>query len=144
MSNETHSYLMKQLLFGILLIVTQFTYADGLDKMQIYINHQLVATSYEGDSQILELTVSEGDTLSFEMWTDWGGMEKSSISIFDHGSSEQLVQLNRLSEKTYEAHFQQIVKSDLMNSELLLVFNFSPRVNRTWKFARVVLKTKIK
>ena len=135
---------MKQLLFGILLIVTQFTYADGLDKMQIYLNHQLVATSYEGDSQILELTVSEGDTLSFEMWTDWGGMEQSSISIFDHGSSEQLVQLNRLSEKTYEAHFQQIVKSDLMNSELLLVFNFSPRVNRTWKFARVVLKTKIK
>jgi hypothetical protein len=135
---------MKQLLFGIIFIVSSFTYADGLDKMQIYINHQLVATSYEGDSQILELQISEGDTLSFEMWTDWGGMEKSSISIFDHGSSEQLAQLNRLSEKTYEAHFQQIIKSNLINSELLLVFNFSPKVNRTWKFARVVLMKKAK
>ncbi len=133
---------MKQLCFFLLLLFSKLSYADGLDQMKIYVNHQLVATIYEGSSQNLEFSVSKGDTLSFVVWTDWGGMEESSIKIFDHGSSEQLAHLSRIRDGKYEAAFQQIIQPDLMESELLLVFNFSPRVNRTWKFARVVLKTK--
>lgn len=133
---------MKQLCFFLLLLFSKLSYADGLDQMKIYVNHQLVATIYEGSSQNLELSVSKGDTLSFVVWTDWGGMEESNIKIFDHGSSEQLAHLSRIRDGKYEAGFQQIIQPDLMESELLLVFNFSPRVNRTWKFARVVLKTK--
>lgn len=131
---------MKHLLLGFILLFSTIIYADGLDQMRIYINHQLIATSYEGDSQILELTISEGDTLSFEMWTDWGGMEKSSITVFDYISSEQIARLELIPDSKYEASFKQIIKPDLMNSEMLFVFNFSPKVNRTWKFARIVLK----
>lgn len=133
---------MKPFLLFALILFSKLSYADGLDQMKIYINHQLVAMIYEGRSQNLELSVSKGDTLSFIVWTDWGGMEESSIDIFDHGSSEQLVHLARIEDMKYEASFEQVIQTDLMGGELLFVFNFSPKVNRTWKFARVVLKTK--
>ncbi|MGV3613202.1 MAG: hypothetical protein ACO1N0_19740 [Fluviicola sp.] len=131
---------MKNLLILLLLFITKFSYADGLDEMRIYVNQKLVATSYEGASQILELNVSLGDTLKFEIWTDWGGMEQSSISIFDYQSSEKVAELARIPNAKYEADFQQIIKPGMMNSELQFVYNFSPAVNRTWKFAKVVLK----
>lgn len=130
---------MKQLLFLILLLFGKFAYADGLDEIRIYVNQKLVATSYEGASQTLELTVSIGDTLRFEIFTDWGGTEHSSISVFDHQSSEKINELTRTSEK-YQGHFQQIITPGLIDSEMLYVFNFNPEVNRTWKFARIVLK----
>lgn len=131
---------MKNLLILLLLFITKFSYADGLDEMRIYVNQKLVATSYEGASQILELNVSLGDTLKFEIRTDWGGMEQSSISIFDYQSSEKVAELARIPNAKYEADFQQIIKPGMMNSELQFVYNFSPAVNRTWKFAKVVLK----
>ena len=62
---------MKQLLFLIVLLTGKLVYADGLDEMRIYVNQKLVATSYEGESQVLELKVSPGDTLKFEIWTVW-------------------------------------------------------------------------
>ena len=133
---------MKQLLFLIVLLTGKLVYADGLDEMRIYVNQKLVATSYEGESQVLELKVSPGDTLKFEIWTDWGGMENSSISVFDYQSSEKVSELARIPNNKYEADFQQIVTPRLMDSEMQNVFNFSPEINRTWKFARIVLKNK--
>lgn len=131
---------MKLFLFLIVLLTGKLVYADGLDEMRIYINDKLVATSYEGASQILELEVSVGDTLKFEIWTDWGGMEQSSISVFEYQSSEKVAELARIPNAKYEADFQQIIKPGMMNSELQFVYNFSPAVNRTWKFAKIILK----
>ena len=129
---------MKNLLILILLFITKLSYADGLDEMRIYINHKLVAASYEGDSQLLELEVSEGDTLSFELSTDWGGEYGGSLSVFDHISSEQLIEL---SPKTkYNGVFEQVISPKLMGSELLFVYTFSGKEQRKWKFARIVLK----
>ncbi|WP_343605998.1 hypothetical protein [Fluviicola sp.] len=133
---------MKPFLLFALILFSKLSYADGLDELKIYVNSQLVATVYEGGSQTLELPVSIGDTLKFVVSTDWGGMEESTIGIFDHGSSEQLVRLNRIQNNEANARFQHIIRPDLVGSELLMVFNFSPRVNRTWKFARAILKTK--
>lgn len=135
---------MKQFLFLLMLLVGKFTHADGLDEMRIYVNRELVATTYEGGTQTLELKVSVGDTLKFEIWTDWGGMEHSSISVFDHQSSEKIDELTRIPNREYKASFQQVITPRLMNSEMLFVFNFSPEVNRTWKFARIILKTTAK
>lgn len=131
---------MKQLLFLIILLFGKFAHADGLDEMRIYVNQKLVATSYEGASQVLELEVSVGDTLKFEIWTDWGGMEQSSISVFEYQSSEKVAELPRIPSQKYEADFQQIIKPGMLDNELQYVFNFSPSVNRTWKFARIILK----
>lgn len=133
---------MKQFLFLLMLLIGKFTYADGLDEMRIYVNQKLVATVYEGGTQTLEVKVSVGDTLKFEVWTDWGGMEHSSISVFDHQSSEKIDELTRIPNREYKASFQGIITPGLMNSELLLVFNFNPEIDRTWKFARIVLKNK--
>ena len=91
---------------------------------------------------MLELEVSVGDTLKFEIRTDWGGMENSSISVFEYQSSEKVEELARVPTRKYEADFQQIIKPGMMDSELQYVFNFSPSVNRTWKFARIILKEK--
>lgn len=131
---------MKQLLFFLILLSGKLTFADGLDEMRIYLNNKLVATSYEGASQTLELKVAPGDTLTFEIWTDWGGMEHSSISVFDHQSSEKVDELARIPNQEYEARFSQVIQPGFLDSELLYVFNFSPEVNRTWKFARIILK----
>lgn len=132
---------MKQFLFLLVLLVGKFAYADGLDEIRIYVNQKLVATSYEGASLPLELTVSIGDTLRFEISTDWGGTEHSSISVFDHMSSEKMAELTRTNEK-HQGDFQQVITPKLLDSEMLYVFNFNPQVNRTWKFARIVLKRK--
>ena len=134
------SAVMKQFLFLLILLTGKLVYADGLDEMRIYVNQKLVATSYEGESQVVELEVSIGDTLKFEIWTDWGGMEHSSVSVFDYQSSEKVSELARIPNNKYEADFQQIVTPQLLNSEMQYVFNFSPAVNRTWKFARIILK----
>ncbi|TSJ44849.1 hypothetical protein [Fluviicola chungangensis] len=133
---------MKQLLFLIILLAGKLSYADGLDEMRIYVNQKLVATSYEGASKVVELEVSVGDTLKFEIWTDWGGMENSSISVFDYQSSEKVAELARVPNRKYEANFFQVIHPGMINSELQYVYNFSPAVNRTWKFARIVLKPK--
>lgn len=131
---------MKQFLLLLVLLVGKFTYADGLDEMRIYVNQKLVATSYEGASQVLELKVSVGDTLKFEIWTDWGGMEQSSISVFEYQSNEKVDELARVPNRKYEANFFQVIKPTMFNNEMQYVFNFSPEVNRTWKFARIILK----
>lgn len=133
---------MKQLLFLIILLAGKLSYADGLDEMRIYVNQKLVATSYEGASQVVELEVSVGDTLKFEIWTDWGGMENSSISVFDYQSSEKVAELARVPNRKYEANFFQVINPGMINSELQYVYNFSPAVNRTWKFARIILKAR--
>lgn len=133
---------MKQFLLLLVLLVGKLSYADGLDEMRIYVNQKLVATSYEGASQVIELEVSVGDTLKFEIWTDWGGMEQSSISVFEYQSSEKVAELARIPNQKYEADFQQIIKPGMMDNELQFVYNFSPSVNRTWKFARIILKQK--
>jgi len=129
---------MKQFLFLLVLLFGKFTYADGLDEIRIYVNQKLVATSYEGASQALELNVSIGDTIRFEISTDWGGTEHSSISVFDL-SSEKIAELTRTNEK-HQGDFQQVITPKLLDSELSYVFNFDPQVNRTWKFARIILK----
>ncbi len=116
---------MKQFLFLIVLLIGKFTYADGLDEMRIYVNQQLVATSYEGASQTLELKVSVGDILKFEISTDWGGIEQSSISVFDYQSSEKIGELAQIPNQEYKVCFQQVVTPGLMNSEMLFVFNFA-------------------
>lgn len=133
---------MKHFLFLMVILLGKFTYADGLDEMRIYVNQKLVATSYEGASQTLEIEVSVGDTLKFEIWTDWGGMENSSISVFEYQSSEKVDELAQIPNKKYEASFQQIITPKLLGSEMQYVFNFSPSVNRTWKFARIIWKKK--
>lgn len=133
---------MRQFLFLLLLLIGKIAYADSLDEMRVYVNQKLVATSYEGGSQVLELEVSVGDTLKFEIWTDWGGMENSSISVFEYQSSEKVDELARVPTRKYEANFFQVVKPNMINSEMQYVFNFSPSVNRTWKFARIILKEK--
>jgi len=130
---------MKQFLFLIVLLFGKFAHADGLDEIRIYVNNKLVATSYEGASMTLELNVSIGDTLKFEISTDWGGTEHSSISVFDHQSSEKIAELTRTNEKR-QGDFQQVITPKLLDSEMLYVFNFNPQVNRTWKFARIILK----
>lgn len=133
---------MKQLFFFFLLAFSQFTYADGMDEIRIYVNQKMVATVYEGAFQNLELEISPGDTLKFEAWTDWGGMEQSSISVFDYLDNEKTGELARIPSRKYEAGFQQIITPGMMDNELLFIFNFSPEVNRTWKFARIMLKAK--
>ncbi|WP_341902188.1 hypothetical protein [Fluviicola taffensis] len=130
---------MKQFLFLMILLFGKFAYADGLDEIRIYVNQKLVATTYEGASQTLELNVSVGDTLKFEISTDWGGTEHASISVFEHQSSEKIQELTRT---VTEVNFWQVVTPGLLDSEMLYVFNFNPQVNRTWKFARIVLKRK--
>ena len=135
---------MKQFLLLLVLLTGKFSYADGLDEMRIYVNQKLVATSYEGASQVVELEVSVGDTLKFEIWTDWGGMENSSISVFDYQSSEKVAELARVPNRKYEANFFQVINPGMINGELQYVYNFSPAVNRTWKFARIILKAKTK
>ena len=133
---------MKYIFLGVILSLSKFIYADGLDEMRIYVNHKLIAVSYEGGSQLLELEVSEGDTLTFELSTDWGGEDKATLSVFDHISSEQIVQLKHLPSKLES--YEQIVKPDLMGSELLYVLNFNIKSVGVWKFARVILKPKTK
>ncbi len=129
---------MKHIFLGIILLFSNLIYADSLDEIRIYVNHQLVATSYEGGSQLLELEVSEGDTLSFELSTDWGGEDNATLSVFDYISSEQVLQLKHLSSKLET--YVQIVKPELMNSELLYVLNFNRKTVGVWKFARIILK----
>ncbi len=131
---------MKNLLILMLLFITRLSYADGLDEMRIYINHKLVAASYEGGSQLLELEISEGDTLTFELSTDWGGEYGGSLSIFDHISSEQLIELSPRTKDN--GIFEQIISPQLMGSELLFVYNFTGKEQRKWKFARIVFKRK--
>lgn len=129
---------MKNLLILFLLFVSPLSFADGLDEMRIYINQKPVAVCYEGGSQLLELEVSEGDTLRFELTTDWGGEFGGTVSIFDNLSSEQLFEL--LPRSPNEARFEQRITPALLDGELLFVFNFSRKTAKKWKFARVILK----
>ena len=123
-----------------LLLISHLSFADGLDEMKIYLNHKLIAVSYEGGSQLLELEVSEGDTLTFELSTDWGGEEKATLTVFDHISSEEVLQVKHFPGKT--GSYEQMVKPELMGSELLFILNFNIKSVGVWKFARIILKKK--
>lgn len=118
-------------------------YADGLDEVKIFKNGKLIekTTSFLDQS----ISVEIGDTLVFEVWTDWGGTMAGELEIFTFSDSSTK-RIKREQPQRYEAVFTFVVTQDILYNTYEFTYHYkdSPREmedkNTPWKFAILSLE----
>jgi hypothetical protein len=87
-----------------LLCHSQFACA-GLDRVDIYINNKLVATSTAADAPTIKLDAfSKPDTIMFHAYTNWEGLRNSTLDVKDE-FGELIDHVNSTGNTGYEAVF---------------------------------------
>ena len=129
---------MKILYFIIICFITRVVYADGLDEVTIYQNGKLIEiTNSFVDKKI---SVNIGDTLRFEVWTDWGGTLAGELEILTISDSSR-VRLKRCYPQKDEAVFILIVTEEMLQKTYEFTYHYkdSPwdieEKIKPWKFA---------
>ena len=83
-------------------IHAQFACA-GLDRVDIYVNSKLVATSTFADAPVLKLdTLVKSDTILLHAFTNWEGLHNSTLDVKDE-SGELMEHVNSTNNTGYEA-----------------------------------------
>jgi hypothetical protein len=87
-----------------LLSHSQFA-CSGLDRVDIYLNSKLVATSTAADAPTIKLsTFSKPDTITFHAYTNWEGLRNSTLDVKDE-FGELIDHVNSTGNTGYEAVF---------------------------------------
>jgi len=79
----------------------------GLDRVDIYLNHKLVATSTFADAPTLKFDTLRTDTLTLHAYTNWDGLRNSTVDVKDE-SGELMDHINSTNNTGYEAVFTYI------------------------------------
>ena len=129
---------MKLFYILFLCLLSQALHADGFDEVKIFKNGKLIekTTSFIDQS----ISVEIGDTLTFEVWTDWGGTMAGELEIFTFSDSST-TRIKREQPKRYEAVFTIIITKNILynTNEFTYHYKDSPKEieerNSPWKFA---------
>ena len=104
---------------------SQFACA-GLDRVDIYLNSKLVATSTFADAPTLKLdTLLKTDTIVLHAYTNWEGLRNCTLDVKDD-SGELMDHINSTGNTGYEALFtyifnhSEIDDADLKSFDMLL------------------------
>ena len=121
----------------IFLLVGQALIADGSDKITMRLNGTFIFEMNEHSVKEIALDLQVGDTLSFTSWTDWGGLEDSRLTISTETGSE-LIRLNRLPDRQYNATFYVVTDANLLNKKLRFTFLYDPISDmKCWNFLNI-------
>jgi hypothetical protein len=78
---------------------------SGLDRVDIYLNNKLIATSTTADAPAINLdALSKPDTLMFHAYTNWEGLRNSTLDVEDD-FGELIDHVNSTNNTGYEAVF---------------------------------------
>ena len=129
---------MKLFYILFLCLLSQALHADVFDEVKIFKNGKLieVTTSFINQS----ISVEIGDTLTFEVWTDWGGTMAGELEIFTFSDSST-TRIKREQPERYEAVFTIIITKDILYKTYEFTYHYkdSPKeieeINSPWKFA---------
>jgi hypothetical protein len=85
----------------------------------------------DNSNQKISYSISSGDTLVFDAWTDWDMLEKATLTLKSHSWNDE-IKLNQIINNEFGAQFIYIVKeADLMiEFDVFLNYNipkFEPR-----------------
>ncbi len=130
---------MKLLHLIFFSIMYSAIYADGVDKISIYINNRFITTTNEMKDHNLNLIINDGDTVKFVVWTDWGGQFNSSIDVWD-SVSKKIYTMEKINDRQYEATFYYIVNSKFINDRHRFVLNYNSTKIEPWEFVSIIFK----
>ena len=108
--------LLFVLLTTIILLQSKAQFAcAGLDRVDIYINHKLVATATPAISPVLKLdSALHSDTLTFHAFTNWEGLKNSTLDIKDE-TGELMDHINSYTNSGYEAVYTYVFDRSAMD-----------------------------
>jgi hypothetical protein len=115
---KTFLHLLAILLFFPYTGHSQFACA-GLDRVDIYLNSKLLATSTFADAPTIKLdTLLKSDTIILHAYTNWEGLRNCTLDVKDE-SGELMDHINSASNTGYEALFTYIfIRADIDDPEL--------------------------
>jgi hypothetical protein len=121
---------MKVLVVILFVVLSQSVHADGIDRIHVLLNGKPIFMT-DNSNQKISYSISSGDTLVFDAWTDWDMLEKATLTLKSHSWNDE-IKLNQIINNEFGAQFIYIVKeADLMiEFDVFLNYNipkFEPR-----------------
>lgn len=114
---------MKLLSLLVCSLISHLSLADGIDRIQVFLNGQLIhaSDSYTNET---DYTIAVGDTLLFDAWTDWSALEMATLTLSDPKETTQRV-LQQERNRQYGAQFIYIVKEGDLEKMFLVILNYN-------------------
>jgi hypothetical protein len=104
-------YLLILLLLFPDTVYSQFA-CSGLDRVDIYLNSKLVATSTFADAPTIKLnSLLKSDTIVLHAFTNWEGLNNCTLDVKDE-SGELMEHVNSANNTGYEALFTYIFRRE--------------------------------
>lgn len=131
----------KIILLMVALTMHAHSYADGIDKVTIYVNDSIITTTNEMKYKDISLNVKKGDTIKFVVWTDWGGQLNSTIKLKGK-DGKILYELIPLRDYKYEKTFLLThIDENLFDNQISLTLFYNPESNvQPWEFCKIIIK----
>lgn len=146
-SHIAQSFIRSSMVIS-LLFTSFFAQADGVDMASIYINGKLVRRMTRNQYTPYEICLKDnlpGDTLSFRIWTDYGGEKQAYILLINqrtgHADSlsciKPIILTNELLQDAYQVS---VVYLDANNEEwdrwLFCVLSINPAIENCYRIAK--------
>lgn len=103
--------------------LAQTALADGIDRIHVFLNGKIIFMTEDSEFES-DYTISVGDTLLFDAWTDWSLLENATLTMskpYDKGKSTLTQVINNKS----SAQFIYIVKEEDFNEEFNIILNYN-------------------
>ncbi len=115
---KTYFYLILAIISFPCHAVAQFA-CSGVDRVDIYVNHKLVATATPADAPTVKLDpFSKTDTIVLHAFTNWEGLKNSTLDVKDE-YGELMDHVNSTGNTGYEAIFTYIfIRTNLDDPDL--------------------------
>ncbi len=99
-----------------------------------------MTSTLERDSNKTTINFHSGDTLMFEAWTDWGGLDYAILDIINNVGVKVLT-IQKHKDRQYGAKFLYILGKDLNNKKLNFVLNYDANTKlKPWDFVNITFK----
>lgn len=103
--------------------LSQTVFADGVDRIHVYLNGKIIFLT-EVSNYKIDYTISTGDTLLFDAWTDWDLLDKATLTLKSLSWDEEIVLLQE-NNTTYGAQFFYIIKEADLKVDFKVILNYN-------------------
>jgi hypothetical protein len=122
---------MRTITVFLFAIFSQTVLADGVDRIHVFLNGNRIFMT-EKREQKFDYTISAGDTLLFDAWTDWDMLENSTLTLKSQYWSTEII-LNQINNNQYGAQFMYIVKEADLKIGIDIILNYNiPKFEATY------------
>ena len=120
--------------------MTKISFADGVDKVHIYLNNKLLKTVTEGNHDSLTIDVNLEDTLKFFCWTDWKEHFNATLLTKNNKDSYILTMWGGKDSQNVKK-FNYYPDRNSMNKKITFSLDYYFNQLKPWDFITITLKS---